>query len=98
MRLDQMVLSVWIAILEDSTLTDIRDGHDISAANFHLYQNYPNPFNPSTTISFSLETAGEVSLKVYDIKNLELFIRSDWYEIFPNCIICQVYLLQLNPR
>ncbi|MBI5805983.1 T9SS type A sorting domain-containing protein [candidate division TA06 bacterium] len=32
-----------------------------------LYQAFPNPFNGNTTISFSLPSAGSVSLKVYNI-------------------------------
>lgn len=33
-----------------------------------LYQNYPNPFNPSTEISYSLKTAGQVTLSVFNTK------------------------------
>lgn len=35
--------------------------------NFQLGQNYPNPFNPSTTIPYTLTTAGDVRLTVYDL-------------------------------
>ncbi|MFH1866253.1 MAG: C25 family cysteine peptidase, partial [Candidatus Eisenbacteria bacterium] len=33
-----------------------------------LHQNHPNPFSPSTLISFSLLTAGEVDLTVYNVQ------------------------------
>ena len=35
--------------------------------SFQLYSPQPNPFNSSTTISFKLEAAGRVELKVFDI-------------------------------
>ena len=39
----------------------------VQPSNLSLQQNYPNPFNPTTTIDFSLLTASQVSLKVYDL-------------------------------
>ena len=35
--------------------------------NFALNQNYPNPFNPTTTISFTLPTASDYMLTIYNV-------------------------------
>ncbi|KAF0151761.1 MAG: Peptidase S8/S53 subtilisin kexin sedolisin [Ignavibacteria bacterium] len=37
-----------------------------------LHQNYPNPFNPVTTISYKLQAASHVTLKVYDVLGREI--------------------------
>ena len=45
---------------------------DVNESSFYsaysLGENYPNPFNPTTTISFSLEKAADVTLSVYNVK------------------------------
>ena len=37
-----------------------------------MARNYPNPFNPVTTISYSIPTAGNVELKVFDVTGREV--------------------------
>ena len=39
---------------------------------FTLSANYPNPFNPSTTIDYSIATASDVSIVVYDMMGREV--------------------------
>ena len=39
---------------------------------FALSANYPNPFNPTTTIDYSIATAGDVSIIVYDMMGREV--------------------------
>ncbi|MDP6339692.1 MAG: FlgD immunoglobulin-like domain containing protein [Candidatus Marinimicrobia bacterium] len=41
-------------------------------SSFSLEQNFPNPFNPSTQIPFTLDQAGWVTLKVFDIAGREV--------------------------
>ena len=34
--------------------------------SFKLYHNYPNPFNPSTTLTFDVAQAGQVTLEIFN--------------------------------
>lgn len=49
--------------------TGIVDDTRISALpqSFALEQNFPNPFNPTTTIRYSLQQRGKVTLEVYNL-------------------------------
>ena len=38
------------------------------SGNIVMHSNHPNPFNPSTTISFDLAQASNISVIVYNIK------------------------------
>ncbi|MBN2200932.1 T9SS type A sorting domain-containing protein, partial [bacterium] len=47
------------------------------ARNFGLSQNYPNPFNPTTTVPYSLKSAGKVRLSVFDMMGREVAVLAD---------------------
>lgn len=51
---------------------ETNDNISLSPDKFALNQNHPNPFNPTTSISFNLPAAGQVSLKVFDISGKEV--------------------------
>ncbi|MBD3404478.1 S8 family serine peptidase [candidate division GN15 bacterium] len=47
--------------------TDVDDNRHANLPEaFELEQNYPNPFNPTTTIAFTLSTATEVGLDIFN--------------------------------
>jgi hypothetical protein len=48
-------------------LVGVERDDDLVPSKFELSQNYPNPFNPSTTISFSIPEASQVSLAIYNM-------------------------------
>ena len=47
-------------------LTNIEEEYNLPLVT-NLHQNYPNPFNPTTSISFELNKAQDVSLVVYNL-------------------------------
>jgi hypothetical protein len=53
------------------------DGSDPRPAQFVLHQNYPNPFNPSTTISFDLPEAAQVTLSIFNALGQEIAVVVD---------------------
>jgi hypothetical protein len=46
-------------------------------STFTLDQNFPNPFNPTTTFSYSLQQAGRVQLRIYDVLGREVATVQD---------------------
>jgi len=56
--------------MEEAGVTSVEDNHPLAAAmptSHELLQNYPNPFNPSAQIRYTVQSAGHVSLSVYDL-------------------------------
>ena len=62
-----------------SSLTGVEDNESLPR-EFKLEQNYPNPFNPETTISYKIQAASKVSLKVYDVLGREIATLVDEYK------------------
>jgi hypothetical protein len=48
-------------------VTGINDKPESEPNDFKLEQNYPNPFNGSTIIEYSLQSEGNVKIKIYDV-------------------------------
>jgi 1,4-alpha-glucan branching enzyme len=57
---------------EADILLDVRSNKNTIVKEYKLSQNYPNPFNPSTIIRYQIPTAGNVTLKIYDILGREI--------------------------
>ena len=51
----------WIKLSQEDLVT-------IIPPVFTLHPNFPNPFNPTTTIRYSIEKPGQMSLEVYNVK------------------------------
>jgi hypothetical protein len=53
-------------VMKPDSITSVSDFNS-EGITYKLEQNYPNPFNPTTEISFSIPTAGNTSLEIYNI-------------------------------
>jgi hypothetical protein len=54
------------AAWEKTSSSAVRHDNKSTVEGFELQQNYPNPFNPSTSISYTLKTAEDVNLSIYN--------------------------------
>ncbi len=65
-------VSRWTHTWIGSLWTPVGVEDELTAESYALAQNYPNPFNPSTTIKYSIQKAGLVTLRVYDMLGREV--------------------------
>jgi hypothetical protein len=57
---------------DSSLVTTVGQPRQSRPQGFELNQNYPNPFNPETTIEYSLELRGFVTVKIFDTSGREI--------------------------
>lgn len=60
-------------IFDNRPVTSVLGSHNVGSG-FVLHQSYPNPFNPLTTIEYQMNTAGFVSLVIYDVLGNEIAV------------------------
>lgn len=59
--------------------TGLNDEDKIGLNDFKVEQNYPNPFNGKTIINYSLQSADNLSLKLYNILGEQIFFKDLGY-------------------
>jgi len=62
------------------TIVSVEKEKEKIPTEFMLSQNHPNPFNPETTISYKIQAASNVSLKVYDVLGREVATLVDEFK------------------
>ena len=61
-------------------ITGTGNNNGVIPNDYKLDQNFPNPFNPTTTIKFSIPSASQVTLKVYNALGKEVASIVDGYK------------------
>ncbi len=59
--------------------TGVNDDKQMGLNDFKVEQNYPNPFNGKTIINYSLQSADNLSLKLYNIIGEQIFFKDLGY-------------------
>lgn len=73
------ILEEYLNSLVSGGSTAVEQTKNTSPTSIAILDCYPNPFNPTTTISFQLPFASQISLEIYDIKGeeIETLIRGE---------------------
>jgi hypothetical protein len=59
-------------VISDATINKLMVSGELISYKYALEQNYPNPFNPNTTIKYSVQQAGKVTLSLFNTLGEEM--------------------------
>lgn len=67
MRMDEEVMSLWAAAINDSSLTSVSNSdREKIIREFRLQATFPNPFNAVTKINYSLPRSSRVKISIFN--------------------------------
>ena len=64
--IDPVFFDAWDYTNQRPVVTGVKNTQGVPLS-YKLNQNYPNPFNPSTKIEYTIQSAGYVSMKVFNL-------------------------------
>jgi hypothetical protein len=74
-------------LLRGHKTTAVSVGPTPTRASLTMSAPYPNPFNPSTTLSFDIPTAGDVSIRIYSVRGEYVAtLHSGWMGAGPHAV------------
>lgn len=59
------------------TPTNVASEDEVLPGSFVLEQNFPNPFNPTTSIAYTVQSAGHITLEVFDLLGRSVSVLVD---------------------
>lgn len=59
------------------TPTNVASEDEAVPGSFRLEQNFPNPFNPTTSIAYTVQSAGHITLEVFDLLGRSVSVLVD---------------------
>jgi hypothetical protein len=82
--IDSYVIGCKINNNNYGSLVNIENPTTSQSKSFNLFQNYPNPFNPTTTIAYSLNENGRITISIYDLLGNKVTTLVNEYKLAGN--------------